>query len=321
MRGLGMGVRCMSGERRGCFARRFYLVGLCAGLGTLSVVPSAGAAEDPYALLDAIPAPPTDLATAGRTTQIGSDGSNVALTAPAYDALKKRIAAAAVQSAGSAGGIDFARASTDPAYAAQIQARMANMSTADKMAFAQQVMAAQRQGTSAADSSELGTFLASQRSADAEATNKIRSLLDGALKATMSKHKSVDDTFNAMAKACPQGSTGWPLDSCTGPLGSKSIAQHRAVEEAALPAEDQAFSQARSIASAELAKARDLLARLQGSAATPVNAWAMTYVQLLDDYARTITLRAGFWAHANASKYTGSVTNYIHTSDGIDIDQ
>jgi hypothetical protein len=317
-----MGKRCNAGERQGCFAGKILLAGLSVSLGTLSVVPSAGAAEDPYALLDAVPAPPSDLATAGRTTQVGAnDTTTVAVTAPAYDALKKRIAAAAVQSAGSAGGIDFARASTDPAYAAQVQARMANMSTADKMAFAQQVMAAQRQGTSVADSSALGTFLASQRSADTEATNKIRTLLDGALKATAAKHKSVDDTFNAMAKACPQDSTGWPLQSCTSSLGSKSLAQHRAVEEAALSNEGQAFAQARSIAGAELAKARDLFTRLQGPSVTPVMAWAMTYVQLLDDYGRTITLHAGFWARANASKYTGSVTNYIHTSDGKDIDQ
>ncbi len=317
-----MGKRCTSGERPGRFASwTLCLAGLSVGLGTLSAVPAAGAAEDPYALLDAIPAPPGDLATAGRATQVGSDGSNVALIAPAYDALKNRITAAALQSTGPAGGIDFARASSDPAYAAQIQARMSNMSTADKMALAQQMMAAQRQGTSAAESSAVATFLAGQRSADTEATNKIRTLLDGALQATAAKHKSVDDTIDAMAKACPQGSTGWPLDSCTGPLGSKSIAQHRAVEEAALPSEDQAFSQARSIARAQIAKAHDLLTNTPGSSATPVIAWAMTYVQLLDDYARTITVRAGFWARANASKYTGRVTNYIHTPDGTDIDR
>ncbi len=317
-----MAEGCMSGVRRGRFAGwKSYLAGLSVGLGTLSAMPTAGAAEDPYALLDAIPAPPSDLTTAARTTQIGSDGSNVALTAPAYDALKSRIAAAPVQTAGSAGGIDFARAGSDPAYAAQIQARMANMSTADKMAFAQQMMAAQRQGTSPTESSAIGSFLASQRSADTEATNKIRSLLDGALQATAARHKSVDATFNAMAKACPQGSTGWPLDSCTGPLGSKSIAQHRAVEEANLPNENQAFAQARAIARAELAKGRAVLNQVQGSSATPVVAWAMTYVQLLDDYARTITVRAGFWAHANASKYTGMVTNYIRTPDGVEIYQ
>lgn len=313
-----MGERCMSGERRGRFASWLSLAGLSVGLGTLAAVP-AGAAEDPYALLDAIPAPPADLASAGRTTQVGSDGSNVAVVAPAYDALTRRIVAAPSQAAGSAGGVDFARASSDPAYAAQIQTRMANMSTADKMAMAQQMMAAQRQGTSAAESSAIGTFLAAQRSADTQATNKIRTLLDGALKATAAKHQSVDDTINALAKACPQGSTGWPLDSCTNPLGSKSLAQHRAVEEAALPTEDQAFAQAREIARAELAKGRDLLTKTQGSAATPVIAWAMTYVQLLDDYARTITVHAGFWARANASKYTGKVTDSIHTPDGVDI--
>jgi hypothetical protein len=316
-----MGKRCLPDERPGRFASwKTCLAGISVGLGTLSTVPMASAAEDPYVLLDAIPAPPTDLAGAGRVTLIGSDGGNVALTAPAYDALKSRIAAAAVQSAGSAGGVDFARASTDPDYAAQVQARMATMNTADKMAFAQQVMAAQRQGTSAADSSAVATFVASQRSADTQATNKIRTLLDGTLQSTAAKHKSVDDTFNAMAKACPQGSTGWPLDSCTSPLGAKSIAQHRVVEEASLPGENQAFAQARAIARAELAKGHDVLSRVQGPSAAPLMAWAMTYVQLLDDYGRTITLRAGFWAHANASKYTGSVTPYIHTPDDKDID-
>ncbi len=317
-----MSERSTSGERPGRLAPwQLCLAGLSVALSALSVVPTAGAAEDPYALLDAIPAPPGDLAAAARTTQVGSDGSNIALVAPAYDALTKRIVAAPAQSAGSAGGIDFARASSDPAYAAQIQARMANMSTADKMAMAQQMMAAQRQGTSAAESSAIGTFLAAQRSADTEATTRIRTLLDGALKATAAKHKSVDDSFNAMAKACPQGSTGWPLDSCTTPLGTRSLAQHRAVEESALPSEDQAFAQARSIARAEIAKGHDLVTQASGSSAGPLMAWAMTYVQLLDDYARTITLRAGFWAHANANKYTGRLTHYIHNADGTDIEQ
>jgi hypothetical protein len=173
--------------------------------------------------------------------------------------------------------------------------------------------------------------LASQRNADAVATNKIRTLLDGALQATAAKHKAVGDTFNTMAKACPQDSTGQPQQSCTSSLGAKSLAQHRAAEEAALAGEGQAFAQARSIAGAELAKGRDVFNRVQGPSATPVMAWAMTYVQLLDDYGRTITLHAGFWARANASRYTGSVTNYIHipdghipdghTPDGKDIDQ
>jgi hypothetical protein len=62
-----------------------------------------------------------------------------------------------------------------------------------------------------------------------------------------------------------------------------------------------------------------LLAHASGSSGTSLAAWAMAYVQLLSDYDKAITLRAGFWAHADSSKYTGSVSNYIKSSGGGEI--
>jgi hypothetical protein len=42
----------------------------------------------------------------------------------------------------------------------------------------------------------------------------------------------------------------------------------------------------------------------------------MAYVQILNDYGKAMTLRAGFWAHADGNKYTGLVTAYIRAPGG-----
>jgi hypothetical protein len=200
-----------------------------------------------------------------------------------------------------------------------MQARMQNMSMADKMAMANQVMAAQQASAGGpGGGAAIAAFLGGQRSADMAAQQKIRTLLDGALASSGARHRAVDDSLNSAAKACPQDKTGFPLASCTGPLGEKSIAQHHAVEDASLGSEGQAFVQARAIALAEMNKGRDLLAHARGQSAASLAAWAMTYVQMLNDYGKAITLRAGFWAHANASKYTGQVTDYIR-APGVEI--
>ena len=175
--------------------------------------------------------------------------------------------------------------------------------------MANQMMAAQQ--ASAASNGPAVAFVGQQRSADMAAQQRMRALLDGALASTGAKHRAIDSAIDAAAKACPQDKTGWPLQSCTGPLGTKSIAQHRALEDASLASEIQALAQARQIALVELNKGKDLLAHASGTSAASLNAWAMTYVLTLNDYAKAITLRAGFWAHADVSKYTGSVTPYV----------
>jgi len=275
---------------------------------------AATAAADPFEILNAIPALPANVAAAGAATQIATGGDHGPFTAPAYDALALRITTALQpKSLGTTGGIDLNRAASDPAYAAQMQARMQSMTTAEKMAMANQMMAAQQAGAGDPRSAgQIAAFLGAQRSADMVAQQKMRALLEGALGSTGAQHRAADARLNAAAKACPQGKTGWPLETCTDPLGSKSIAEHHAIEDAALASEAQALGQARAVALAELNKGRDLLTHATGPTATPLEAWALVYVQLLDDYAKAMTLRAGFWAHANASKYTGQVTSYIH---------
>jgi hypothetical protein len=286
-------------------AATFVAVGFS---GILSGVPAALAAPaSPFEILNAVPAPPANVAAAGAATQVAT-GSDVTLAAPAYDASQARIKAAATPT-GSVGGFDMARATSDPAYAQQMQARMQTMSMAEKMAMANQVMASQQ--ASAASNGPVVAFVGGQRGADMAAQQRMRALLDGALASTGGKHRAIDTAIDAAAKACPQDKTGWPLQSCTGPLGTKSIAQHRALEDASLASEIQALAQARQIALVELNKGKDLLAHASGPSAASLNAWAMTYVLTLNDYAKAITLRAGFWAHADASKYTGSVTPYV----------
>jgi hypothetical protein len=276
---------------------------------------AAATAPDAFATLSSVPAPPANMTGASAATQVGG-GAHSLLTAPANDAVQARISEALTPT-GSVAGIDLARASSDPAYAAQIQARMQEMSTAEKMALVNQMAAAQRASAGAPGSTAaIAGFIGGQRSADMAAQQKIRALLDGVLASTGAKHKAVDAALNAAAKACPTDKTGWPLETCTGPLGAKSIAQHRAVEDASAGAEAQALTQARAIALAEMNKGRDLLAHASGPSATSLTAWAMAYVQMLNDYGNAMTLRAGFWAHADSSKYTGLVTAFIRAPGG-----
>ena len=280
---------------------------------------SAAWAEDAYALFDSIPAPPASLSGAQAATQVAAGSGSPSLVAPAYDAVNTRIRAL-LQPKGSVGGFDLGRASSDPAYAAQMQARMQNMSQAEKMAMAQQMMASQQGAAgSPGSTAAVAGFLGGQRPADLAAQQKMRALIEGALAAAGAKHKASDTALTAAAKACPQDKTGWPLESCTKALGTRSIAEHRAIEAAALGSELQAYTQARTIAQAELAKGRSLFASSGASPPAPLIAWAMIYAQMLRDYGDAITVRAAFWSRADQSKYTGQVTVSIGTPGGGEI--
>jgi hypothetical protein len=271
---------------------------------------------DARALFDAVPAPPATLAAAGSATQVMLTAGNAGLTAPAYDAIESKLKAqltAASVPHGTTGGIDLARAQSDPAYAAQIQARMQAMTTQEKMAFAQQVSAAH--GAGAAGTGVVAAFIGGQRVADQAAQAKMRSELESALTTAGARHKALDTQLAAQAKACPTDKTGWPEGRCTSALGDKSIAEHRAIEEAALPQETKAFADARALAAAEIAKARSVAAQADGASAASLAAWVGTYTELLRVYAEAMTLRAGFWKHANNSKYTGQLSVYVDNPD------
>lgn len=297
------------------FGLRFWIaaaVALAANHSTLTYA----ADVDPYALVNSLPPLPTTVAAAGAATQLNGSASPAVFIAPAYAALQAKITAQsmslAVQpgAAAAAGGIDFVRAGNDPAYAAQIQQQLQSMSMAEKQAWVQQMSAAHAPASTAGGL--VVAFLGQQHPVDLVAQRKIRALLDGALDETGARHKAADAELNAAAKNCPGDKTGWPLQSCTVSLGEKSIAQHRTIEETALPAETKAFFDAVALANAELNKGRSIPGSSQSG---PFAAWVLTYVQLLRDYGEAITLRSGFWAHANSHKYTGQVTVYIGSPD------
>jgi hypothetical protein len=279
---------------------------------TLSTAGSAMAAPstDVFMFLDSLPAPPANVAAAGAATRVSPVKGQLLLLAPAFDALKARLTDA-LKSNGTVGGIDLARASSDPNYAAQIQGRLEAMTLSQKMALANQLKTARTAAAgSTTSSSAFAAFLVGQRSADMAAKEKMRALLDGALGNAGARHRAIDDAIGKAVKSCPMDNLGWPVKSCTDSLGAKSIAQHRAVEEASLRSEAEAFSQAKSLALAEVNKGRTALAQSNG---TPPQllAWALEYVEILQDYGKSITLRAGFWAHVSGSDFSGSVTPYI----------
>jgi hypothetical protein len=216
---------------------------------------------------------------------------------------------------GTVSGIDLARASSDPDYAAQIQQKLAAMPVAEQMAFMKQMSAAL---TPSASNGAVSGFLGAQRAADQAAQRKMHDLLQAALNAAGAQHKSADAELNAEAKQCPTDKTGWPLGDCTSRLSEKSIARHRAIESAALPLESKAFADALAIANLEVNKGRALFAHARDSGdagAGPLVAWVLTYAQILADFGEAIALRAGFWAHANAHKYTGSLSIYVDSPD------
>lgn len=278
----------------------------------------AATPADPYALMQAMPQPPPNVDMARGATRLSSTVAPAVLTAPAFAQLKASITALARDLAvpkGVGGGVDFARASTDPAYAQQLQQKLASMSTAERMAFAKQMSAA---AAPSASNPAISAFLGGQRLADQATQRKIIDLLQGVLNTTSEQHKATDTKLNAEAKECPTDKTGWPINECTRKLTERSIAEHRGIEDRALPIEGKAFADALALANAEIKKGKSLYVQAQGTAdaaAAPLGAWVLTYVQILADYGEAITLRAGFWAHANTPKYTGSLSVYVDNPD------
>jgi hypothetical protein len=268
------------------------------------------AGDDLLSMADALPALPASVGAARGVTDVKALPEGPRLVAPAFETyklqVKSRVDAAATANNG--GTIDVARMQSDAAYAQAMQAKIAAMSPAEKMAFAHTMQGGTGDPMVAG---RVAGFLGMQRPADLAAMTKIRDTIEAAMNVASRQHVEADRRFDAQAKACPTDKTGWPLDTCTGPLGDQSIAEHRRIEDGALPGEAQALAQARAIAATELAKARPVLAATPANARGSLAGWAATYATLLGEYADAMTLRAGFWAHADGRHYTGHVQPYI----------
>jgi hypothetical protein len=287
---------------RSCLIAVAALVGACG--------PVLAAGEDLLSMADQVPALPAGVAAARAATQVRSPGGDAKLVAPAFEAHRRqvmtRIQGAATANTG--GAIDVARMQSDPAYAQQMQAKIAAMSPTEKMAMAHTLQGGMGDPRVAG---RVTAFLGQQRAADLAAQAKMRDTLEAAMKTAGRQHVETDRRLDQEAKACPQDKTGWPLDACTGPLGDRAIAEHRRIEDAALPLEAKALAEARAIADAELAKGRAVVAATPADAQASLAAWAGGYATLLGDYAEAMTLRAGFWGQANGRHYVGHVQAYI----------
>lgn len=296
---------------------RIAAIGVAAVCGGVATV-HAAAPSDPYTLMQAMPQPPATVDAARGVTRLSSSVAPAVLTAPAYADLKDQISAKARELAvpkGVGGGIDLARASSDPAYAQEIQQKLAAMSQAEKMAFMKQMSAA---AAPAASNPAISAFLGSQRAADQSTQRRMMDLLQAPMKVASEQHKASDTALNAEAKKCPGDRTGFPLEGCTRALTQRSILEHRGIEDRALPLEDKAFADALALANQEIKKGKNLFVQAQSSgdgAVAPLGAWVLTYAQILADYGEAMTLRAGFWAHANTPKYTGSLSVYVDSPD------
>ncbi|MDP9139799.1 MAG: hypothetical protein M3O62_03290 [Pseudomonadota bacterium] len=111
-------------------------------LAAVTVVSQAADPLAPTVLFKSVPPPPANAQTAGQWQK------NLKILAPEVVAVetriaaeKKRIEAAALQSASAAMPPDMARAASDPAYAQELQKKMERMTPQEKMAFAMQMQA------------------------------------------------------------------------------------------------------------------------------------------------------------------------------------
>lgn len=302
----------------------------------LAVALPCACLADSASQFDKLPALPATLAQAAGAVKI-TTGDNPALTAPSYDAaaakLKKGLedsseASAQKQMDQGGMGVDVKRMQSDPAYAAAFQAKMRDMSPAERMAMSQRMGAAQRadamnqvmaqRGAGGSPMAAMGASAPEERKVQAA----VHAALDSALKASNARHAAVDREIDAAAKACPGDKTGWPLAACTAEAGKKGIAKHRAAETQALAEENAAYAKARALAKPRVDALAALLAKAKaagGSGQASISAGIDLYTQMLLDFARASALRAGFWGGPVVTKYTGQETYLLKAGADRDV--
>jgi hypothetical protein len=271
---------------------------------------SASAAADPASLFRRVPAPPRTPAAAVRAVKV-KGGDEPRLVAGSYDAALAAVDAQ-VKSAGLAqgqaeadqmgAGIDVARMQSDPAYAQKVQARMASMSLAEKMAMARRMQAAQmgagRPLQARAAHGRLVSDLAGFERADQPVRAEVGGLLRKAGDAEDAAHEAVDRRADAALAKCPSDKFGFVL-SCTEPLTRRFLAEHRAAEGKALAAENAAYARALKMSGPQVAAAERLAARAKSAGDSQAEAQASAAIaafsRALGEFSRRAALRAAFW--------------------------
>ncbi|MGH8539212.1 MAG: hypothetical protein ACRETW_01730 [Stenotrophobium sp.] len=309
---------------------KLLLLALLAVAGS-AVAAGAWNAAQYQTLFEQIPAPPATLAQAGASVGLIRNPSNnvyLAITDPALrrsraawhagmDAINQ--AGVDAQTAGTAAaGIDVARMQSDPAYAQQIQQKMASMSQAEKMQMAMQMTASRQQSQQATLANpagmRAGIGLIGYLSRDGRpqldaAETGLREHFAKLVADYDGRHAALDQQLQTALKACPV----LPFDVCHVECGPDLkclatiqarvpalIAAHRKLAAAELAEETALFTATRSAMQPVIAKTGSLTAAAEAAGA-PASQRQSGYTAILSNSGRLqvfvakATQRAGFW--------------------------
>lgn len=284
---------------------------LAAAMLVAAATAHAGEAN-PLQLFRKVPVPPKSITAAVSSVRITADSQPTAHT-PAYDALLDELkaqvevggTAAGQQQVNQAGlGVDVERMRTDPAYAQQMQAKMAGMSMSDKMAMAQRWMAAQNgSGQSMAQMQAHGRvleYMGQAEQANVRTLGEINQMFRQVLDEETARHDAVDREINAAVEKCPDDQTGLAkVWSCANPLEKRALREHRAAELKSLAEEGAVYRKAWRLAKARVDAISPMLtvARRGGSLSdvATISNEISKYTELLAEYGRAVTERAAFW--------------------------
>ncbi len=276
---------------------------------------SARAAADPAALFRKIPAPPKTLASAGARVRLKA-APEPRFVAPAYDAAMKAVteqakakglASGQAQADEMGAGIDVARMQSDPAYAQRVQAKMASMTMAQKMAMAQRFQEAQsgagRPLQARIAEGELRQSIAELSRGNRETLARIGTMIRKAEADEDAAHRAVDARIDAALVKCPDDPNATVIEmrlpACADPLIRRARAEHTAAAAKALAAAGAVYRRAWALAKARVDAEAPLQAKAKSAGdandAAQVAGAVDEFSHVLIAFARRATLRAAFW--------------------------
>lgn len=238
---------------------------------------------------------------------------------------------AAAQSLHQAAGIDIARMQSDPAYAQQMQQKMASMSDAEKMQMAMQFNSTYQQSqqqaiTANPQGARAGIELLGQLAQTSQTTASLHRRIGQQMTVISAQydgqHQAVDAELQSALKACPAtyqcGEAGCnPDPQCVSALNARvpgMISRHRKLAEAELADLRKLYTQARAAQQPLVAHIGQLTTAAEtahagsdklNSGYASINSESV-WLQSLSARA---TLRAGFWAGIQPRKIEDS---YFH---------
>ncbi len=308
---------------------RSLLIGAAASVVCSTAFAGAWKAGQWQKLFERVPAPPASLAQAGGMIAASKDDKGHTVLEPTDAALlqshhqlqagQAAMNAGAASAAGAAAGIDIARMQNDPAYAAQVQQKMASMTQAQKMQMAMQMAAAQRAsmqpGNTAAIRAEValqgyvqgdgGHIVSAQRAQLHKAMQQIARKFD-------TRHADLNKQMRELLKACPPiprssnacGDTDCPpLPACIAKINARvpgMIEAHRQLATAELAEERELFEKIRATLQPVITRITRLAAAVEAAGGNASKtqggtSLVMTSVGQLQQFTALSLLRTGYW--------------------------